>query len=98
MNFIIFTNEIMYIMEEFNRKKEYLVQHSQILRKIKDYHNINKYCGFLFINEVDYILKLSKDNFVYSAPEVIDHCYGIVSSCKNLENKYQEWYKYVKIE
>ncbi len=60
MNFIIFTNEIIYIMEEFNRKKEYLVQHSQILRKIKDHYNLNKDCSFLFINEVNYILKLSK--------------------------------------
>jgi hypothetical protein len=96
MNFIIITNEIMYTMEEFNSKKEYLVQHSQILRKLKDYYKINKDCGFLFMNEVNYILKLSEEKFVYSAPEVVDHCYGIVFSCKNLEDKYQEWYKYVK--
>jgi len=92
-------------MEDLNRKKDFLIQNSEILNKILDYYIQNKTNDQEYdkhdqeyIREIYLVLNHKEDNFDYSAPEVVDYCYNIVYTCYNLKQQNincGEWKKYV---
>ena len=48
--------------------------------------------------EIEYILNLAEDNFIYSAPEVVNYCYTIIFECLILSMKFipeNEWYTHI---
>jgi hypothetical protein len=70
-------------MEMYEMKKRYL------LKKISD--SSIKLVKFPRHSEVRYILKLAEENFIYSAPEVVDYAFHVLGNEINLSDfKYDD--------
>ena len=63
--------------ESFKEQLEFIQQNYNILEKINNHK----------LTEIDYILTLAGDNFLFSAPEVVNYCYIVIYESLKLHNE-----------
>lgn len=73
-------NERNKLSQEFELKKLYL------LKRIKDEYELLK--GFRYQSEIKYILSQASENFVYSAPEIVDECFNYLKNFIELDDNF----------
>ena len=63
--------------DSFKEQLKFIQQNYNILEKINNHK----------LTEIDYILTLARDDFFFSAPEVVNYCYIVISECLKLQNE-----------
>ncbi len=75
--------------KEFENKKKYL------LKRIKEeYDFLKKMANLNPFSELSYIINMSKDNFFYSAPEVVDECFEFLKRIIDLDENFNKTNEY----
>lgn len=67
-------------MSNFENKKIYL-----LTRINEERDNIEKHLERGYNSEFEYVLKQSRDRFFFSAPEIVDYCYYVLSNYISLD-------------